>query len=125
MSAAAATALERARSAWGDALPDWIEAMAIACDMTSQARVAKAMGYTPAVVSTLLRRAYAADLSNVEKAARGAFMNATVECPVLGTISAGQCVREQRRPFDSTTHQRVVLFRMCRSGRCPHSGRGE
>ncbi|MEP9372592.1 transcriptional regulator [Mesorhizobium sp. KR1-2] len=125
MTAGTTTALERARSGWGDDLPDWIEALAIACDSTSQAKAAKAMGYTPAVVSTLLRRTYAADLSRVEKAARGAFMAATVECPVLGIISAGQCVHEQRAPFDSTSHQRVVLFRMCRSGRCPHSSHGE
>ncbi len=118
-------AMERARAAWGDAMPDWIEAMATACDETSQAKVAKAMGYTPAVVSTLLRRAYAADTTNVEKAARGAFMAATVDCPVLGTISARQCVQEQRQPFDSSTHQRVLLFRTCRSGKCPHSNHGE
>lgn len=125
MTAGATSALERARAAWGSALPDWVEAMANACDQTSQAKVARAMGYTPAVVSTLIRRTYAADLTNVEKAVRGAFMAATVDCPVLGTISSGQCVREQRASFDSTSHQRVLLFRMCRSGRCPHSRNGE
>lgn len=124
MSTGAVTALDRARAAWGNP-PDWIETLARACDETSQAKVAKALEYTPAVVSTVLRGTYAADLSNVEKAVRGAFMDATVDCPVLGTIPSGRCVREQRQPFDGASHQRVLLFRTCRSGRCPHSKKGE
>ncbi|SNS38690.1 hypothetical protein SAMN06265365_1602 [Tistlia consotensis] len=113
-------AIDRARSAWGEELPAWLLALARACDATSQARAAEAIGYSPAVVSTVLKGRYAGDLTRVEAAVRGAFMAEVVACPVLGEIPTQRCLAEQRKPFTPSNHERVRLYRACRSA-CPHS----
>jgi len=98
--------------------------LAKACDATSQARAAKEIRYSPALVSTVLNRRYTGDLTRVEAAVRGAFMAERVACPVLGEIPTQRCLEEQRRPFMNTNHERIRLYRACRSG-CPHSRLGE
>lgn len=116
----AVSAIERARAAWGDALPDWVRVLAEQCDASSQAKVAKRVGYSPATVSYVLKARYAGDMRAVEKAVRGAFMAATVDCPVLGALPSNTCLENQRRPFAATNHIRVQLYRACHGG-CPHS----
>lgn len=120
MSPVRTTAADRASAAWGDSLPNWVLALAEACDATSQARAAEALGYSPAVVSTVLKGTYQGDLSRVEAAVRGAFMAERVTCPVLGEIPTQRCLSTQRQPFTPSNHERVRLYRSCRSG-CPHS----
>ena len=39
------SALTRARAAWGGEISPWVEALARACDETSQTAVAKRLGY--------------------------------------------------------------------------------
>lgn len=120
---APASALDRARAAWGDA-PDWIVTLAEACDRSSQRQVAEEIGYSAATISNVLKATYKGDLTAVEKAVRGALMRLTVDCPVLGEIPANQCLIEQRRPFAATNARRVALYRACRGlggQRCPHS----
>ncbi len=109
-------ALTRARAAWGDPLPDWIEALAKACDQSSQARVAGAIHYSPATLSYVLKNRYAGDLKKVEQAARGALMHKMVQCPVVGPLGADACLAHQRAPFSTRNPQRVAFYRACRSG---------
>jgi hypothetical protein len=116
-------ARSRAEAAWGADLPDWIGALAGACDATSQARVAATVGYSAAAISTVLRKCYPGDVGKVERAVRGALMNATVDCPVVGTLAHNECLAHQRAPFAATNVQRVALYRACRGG-CPHSSIG-
>jgi hypothetical protein len=104
-------------------MTDWIDILRARCAETSQARVADKIGYSPAVISTVLKGTYAGDLTAVEKAVRGAFMGATVDCPVLGAIASNRCLEEQRKPFAATNPHRVTLYRACRSG-CAHSALG-
>ena len=113
------TAVERAMGAWRP-LPDWVRAMAEACDASSQAQAARRMGYSPATVSLVLRNAWSRDLSHVGAAARGAFLSATVDCPVLGTVGTSECVTHQRAKFSTVNTLCVRLYRACRAG-CPHS----
>ncbi len=89
-----------------------------ACEETSQAKVAKAIGYSAATVNLVLKGSYKGDLNAVEKAFRGAFKAETVTCPVLGEIPAHRCISIQRQPFAATNHQRVLLFKACKV--CPH-----
>ncbi len=105
---------------WGDDPPSWVAALARACAQSSQRAVAKAIGYSPAVVNTVLRRSYGGDYGRVETAVRGRYLGHTVGCPVLGEIGADRCVAEQRREFAPTNALRVQLWRACRGG-CPHS----
>ncbi len=113
-------ALDRARAAWGDDLPAWVEALARECDATNQTLAAKRIGYTPAVVSHVLRRTYTGSLSAVERAVKGALMAATVTCPILGTLGTDVCQTHQKAGFSSGNPLRVQLWRACRNG-CAHS----
>ena len=92
-------ALTRARAAWGNPLPDWIEALAKACDQSSQARVAGAIHYSPATLSYVLKNRYAGDArKDAERAARGASLHKMVQCPVVGPLGADACLAHQRAP---------------------------
>lgn len=108
------------RAHWGDEAPDWVVRLAEECDRDSQSAVARRIGYSPAVVSHVLKARYPGDLAAVEKAVRGAFMAGTVDCPVLGPIAGNDCLQNQRRPFSAANAQRLRLFKACRSD-CPHS----
>lgn len=108
-----------AREHWGEDLPDWIVALANACAKASQARVAKRLGYSAGVVSSVLRKAYAGNMDTVETAVRGAFMDGTLICPELGEIKGDVCTDNRRRAqsFQNTNPHRVRMYRACRS--CP------
>jgi hypothetical protein len=98
--------LENARAAWGDPLPDWIEALAVECGLTSQARVASALGRSGAMVSQVLRKKYLGNLSAVEERFRGVFLDSRLNCPAL-------------RDFTPTNSQRALMYRAC--ARCPRN----
>lgn len=100
--------------------PDWLQILADECQASSQAKVAKRLGYSAATVSLVLKGTYSGDLQKVEQAVRGALMRQTVACPVLGDIPAQDCLGHQKAPFSTASPERVRLYRACRSG-CPHS----
>ncbi|TXG98590.1 MAG: hypothetical protein E6R08_04075 [Nevskiaceae bacterium] len=90
------TCIEKARAAWGEELPDWVEALARACDAASQAQVATRIGKSKSTVSLVIAKQYNAGLSAIEQTVRGVLMLATVACPVVGDIALDQCHRNQR-----------------------------
>lgn len=96
----------------------WIDRMAEECARSSQKAVADRIGYSATVVNQLLKGKYKGDLVAIEAAFRGAYMRLTVECPVLGTLPANECLEHQKLPFAATNPQRVRLFRACRE--CKH-----
>lgn len=110
----------KALAAYGDALPDWVEELAVEATATSLKAAAKRIGYSDAVLSHVFSGRYAGDLARVEEKVRGALMGATVQCPVLGEIGRDHCLDQQRMPFSATSSIRSKLYRACRSG-CPHS----
>ena len=112
-------ALNRARAAWGDAIPAWVEALAAACDGSSQKVVARRLGYSDAAISNALRNTYKGGLTGIETAVRGAFLSESVPCPVVGDLPRDRCMEYQRRPYANTNQMRVALYRACRS--CPHN----
>ena len=120
MSAAPISALDRARAAWGNALPVWVEALARACDQTSQSEVARRLSYSPAVISTVLLNRYNGSLTRVETKVRGAFMDETVDCPVVGELAKDACAGHQAAPYANTNSIRIRLYRACRNG-CAHA----
>ena len=109
---------------WGIDAPDWVRALAEACQHASQTKVAAQIRYSAPVISAVLRNTYAADTDAVETAVRGAFMNGTVNCPELGKIPGHDCVEHKRRSvtFLNTNPMRVRMFRACR--RCPLNTNG-
>lgn len=93
---------------------NWLDRLASECKRTSQKAVADRIGYSATVVNQVLKGTYKGDLGAVEMAVRGALMNVTVDCPVLGKLPANECLEYQKLPFASTNPQRVRLFRSCR-----------
>lgn len=116
--------LANARACWGDALPDWVAELARQCNATTASEVARRLDYSVAVVSSVIRANYKGDLGKVEAKTRGAFMGATVMCPVLDEITRDVCIAEQGKRHLGSSSTRAKLFRACRS--CVHAhGRKE
>lgn len=103
---------------------NWLDKLREECSRAPQVRVAERIGYSAAVVNQVLSGTYKGDLRAVQKAIEGAFMGATVACPVLGEIASDQCLREQKREYAATNPGRVRLWKACR-GECPHSRVGK
>ncbi|MEZ5648654.1 MAG: hypothetical protein R3E60_06950 [Alphaproteobacteria bacterium] len=117
--------LAKAQKHWGADAPDWILAMAEACDRTGQRKVAASIGYSQTTISQLLKQAYVGDIENIEEAVRGAFMGLTVSCPVLGGILTTVCHEWQKkagRPLVVTSSHRTHMHRACRN--CPRFQEG-
>lgn len=109
-----------AQAAWGRTLPDWVDELAREASRTSGTLAAAKIGYSPAVVTHVIRNSYKGDIGRVAEKVRGALMGVTVSCPVLGDIGRDRCLDEQKKPFSATSSVRSRLFRACRAG-CPHS----
>ncbi|HHX89915.1 MAG TPA: hypothetical protein GX700_09135 [Paracoccus sp.] len=114
-----------ARAHWGALLPDWIEALAKACDAASQAKVAKRLGRSGALVSGVLRASYPGDIRAIEELVRGHLLAGTVACPALGVLPLHECRDWMRkaRAFQNTNALRVRMYRACH--RCPRFVTGE
>ncbi len=95
--------------------PDWIVTLATACQDTSQKAVAGQIGYSSTTVNQVLKGCYPGDIGAVEQAVRGALMDATVQCPVLGEMRMDACLHQQRKPYDNSNHAQVQLYRACRT----------
>ncbi len=78
--------------AWGNDLPDWVAALAQACDKhQSQKKVGDIIGYSSATVSLVLKHKYNGDYAKVEIMVRGALLRETAACPVFGAINLKEC----------------------------------
>lgn len=115
---------DKAQAAWGNPLPDWIAALAEACDRSTQAEIAKRLGSSTAVISHVLAKNYAGNLQRVEENVRGALLGATVNCPVLGEIGTDRCLAEQKMGNTFSSAMRGAIYRNCRGNgvpKCMHS----
>jgi hypothetical protein len=112
---------DAARAAWGAATPDWIDALAAACDTTSQTAVAQRLGISGSAVNAVLRNRYPAETTRIEQRIRGVLMRGTVPCPVLGELASDLCLEWQGKAeaFHDTGQLRRRMFAACR--RCPRS----
>jgi hypothetical protein len=114
-----------ARTAWGEALPFWVERLAVECAATSQNKVAKQLGVSAAMISHVLRRSYAGDLAKLEQRVEGVFMSRLVDCPALGAIPSDRCVTWQTaaaRQFQNPSPLRARMYRACH--RCARFTKG-
>lgn len=111
--------VERAGSAWTDGVPDWVAALAEACDASSQREVAQRLNRSASLVSAVLAANYKGSLEAVEELVRGALMGDEVDCPALGPLPTDECAawRGHARHFSPHNPLRVRMFRACR--RCP------
>lgn len=103
-----------------DVQQDWLSVLRTQCEKTSQSAVSKELNYSPAVINQVLKGTYKGNLSTVELAVKGCFMNGVVDCPVVGEIATHYCLAYQKQPFAAINPLRVQLYKACRNG-CPHS----
>lgn len=101
-------------------MSEWIQALAAACERTSQAQVARQLGVSASMVSQVLGGTYRASTQTLEQRVRLELPDGTVSCPVAGELTVSECRAHQARPFANTNPQRVKLYGACRNG-CPHS----
>jgi hypothetical protein len=115
--------MTRVLAAWGSEAPDWIVALAKACDAASQGHVARELDISAPRVNQALGRKYEGRMDRLEQLVRGQYMKATVTCPVLGEISTRDCQENQLRnkTFRATNPLRVALRRACPA--CPNRER--
>jgi len=95
----------------------WIDILRQQCKTRSQKWAGEQIGYSASVVNQILKGTYKGDISAVEQAVKGAFMNETVDCPVMGEMASHVCLENQKQPFSSINPMRVKLFKACRSCR--------
>jgi hypothetical protein len=107
--------VEMVKKAWGDAAPEWVTVLALACDASSQSAVSKRLGAgaSTGVVNSVLQNKYTGRMDKVEARVRGELMNEHVRCPVLGDITKRRCLDQQTRPYSATNALRVELHRAC------------
>ena len=119
--------LRRVETRWAGAgpegaAPDWVKALAAACDEATQAEVADRVGCSAAAVNQVLSHAYTGRLDRLEAKVRGTLMAQSVDCPVVGEISRSACMVHQGRRENAITANPLLpkLYRACRNG-CAHS----
>lgn len=114
------SAVDKARAAWGDALPDWVLALARECDTTSQSKAAKRLGYSAGAISTILAGKYRASMESIERSVRAKVMAERVACPVLGELGLTECGQWQARveDFVGVNMIHVRMFKAC--PKCAH-----
>ncbi|MEW6125071.1 MAG: transcriptional regulator [Pseudomonadota bacterium] len=110
--------LARAHAGWGETPPDWILALAGACQAENQTVVAGRLGVSGSMLSGALANSYPSPLDKLEGRVRGALMGATVACPVLGEIGRDQCIAHQAKPFSAASSVAVRLHSACKD--CPN-----
>ena len=111
--------VDTARTAWGDALPDWVERLASECAATSQNKVAVRLNRSASLISAVLRNKYRGDMASVEDLVRGVFERKRVGCPALGEIRLDVCRDWQvkSRTYSNVNSTRQRMFRACNG--CP------
>lgn len=114
----------KVHAAWGGVAPDWVMVLADECDLTSQNKVAKRLGYSAAAISCVLNGKYAGSFDRLEAKVRAVLMRDVLDCPSLGEIPSADCKswREKSTNFRAVNPMRVQMFRACRA--CPRNEGG-
>lgn len=111
---------DKARAAWGDAIPEWVIVLAEVADVRGQKGAAEAIGYSNSLVSSVISNSYSGSLAQVAGKVAGALMGETVDCPRKGEMARDVCLDWQAKPKATTSPDRSRMYQACRSG-CPHS----
>ncbi len=110
---------------WLPEPPDYILALASACEMSSQSKVAQKIGYSGSVVSSVLHNKYPGDLDAVEEKIRATLMQALVECPAIGhEIELATCLENQSHVKAKNRSSTYRLSMMNHCPTCPKSRLG-
>lgn len=110
-----ATARKKAKAAWGTNMPDWIKALAEACDESGLRQTAAKLNASPAMLSLAINNRRE-NLEFLKPKVTSILMISMVPCPVLGVIGREECLREQAADFSAVNPMKVRLYRACRNG---------
>jgi hypothetical protein len=112
------TAIKTDISSWGAQPPQFIQLLAKAVEHTgSITAVAERMGYGRTAISRVLSNKYDGGTSKIE--ARVLDIYATIQCPVIGEITAAECQKHCKAKFTPSNPQRIALYRACQQ--CPNN----
>lgn len=100
--------------------PLWLKELRNQCNKKPQNKIAKEMGYSPAVINQVLAGKYKGSLDKVSKMVCSLYLGETVICPVMGELPTHLCKKYQQETFSATNPIRVRRYRACRSG-CTNS----
>jgi hypothetical protein len=85
------------------------------CAESSQAEVARRLGYSAAAINLVLKGTYSTGSdNNILARVEEVYGSTMVKCPVLGDISLGKCAETRRRDFAATNPVRIQLYRECK-----------
>lgn len=111
---------EKARTAWSDRLPDWVEILAKACDVTNQRDVGDRLGRSSAYVSRVINCCYTGSYEEAEQLVRSRLAADVVECPVWSdSIPLKACIGNRRRKGRPRTQLHHLYARTCTT--CPNN----
>ncbi len=116
-------AMDKARAAWGEAMPDWIAALARAADGKSVRGTAASLGVSPALVSLALRNKYPRPLGTLRARVEAVMSHEIIPCPIMGMITRGDCAHWQNLPYVGSNTLRVAVYRACRAGCIQYEGK--
>lgn len=110
----------KATRAWGPlgTMPDWVYALADACDNASVRKVAVKLDASPAIISLAINN-QRENLEFIKERVENTLMASIVSCPILGVMGKTDCLQEQVKPFLPASPLRSRIYRACRSG-CPN-----
>lgn len=111
----ALSAMEKAQAAWGTAMPDWVKALAEACDEQGLRKVAAKLDVSPAMASLAINKKRR-DLAFIKYPVEKVLMITMVACPVLGVMGRQECLQYQVAEFSPANPQTVQLYQACRNG---------
>lgn len=98
-------------------VPDWVAALASACDASGLRATAARLGVSPALVSlTIGNQQRSTEM--IEPRVRSRIMAPMRACPELGLIEEAACLHQQAQPLVTSNPARLALYRACRGG-CP------
>jgi len=95
--------------------PDLIELLRAECNKTSQADVARKLGYSPSAINQVLKGTYPAPQKLLVKVEEVFCKEASIPCPVQGNITLARCVSNRNLPFITVNPARVQLWTACRA----------
>lgn len=94
---------------------DWKELLKNAVDTSSQAAIARKIGYSASAVNQVLQDKYQGNTERVAAKVVEIYGNESVDCPVLGKIPLGRCSLERQMDFSTANPTRVELWDTCQT----------
>ena len=107
------TNTDKARAAWGETLPGWVQELACACDESGLRIMAKRLDVSPATISLAINKQRGNKFDFVRVRVDAVLQTGMVVCPVRGLRTRQECREEQARPFVTTNKFRVQQAAAC------------